>query len=151
MNSATFTVPDDDRIEALDPFEYRVLCRIANATQNNLELGSIPAIAQKCKMSVRKVQECLRSLEIKGLIAKVKYSPTEAKELISGKTPQSLRLLGFTTCCEWCNGSTVVLQEHHYPVPKSQGGTETVFICPNCHSEFHQLVDTGVLRLSLEA
>ena len=39
--------------------------------------------------------------------------------------------------CEWCGCYTAVLHKHHYPIPKSKGGTETVNICPNCHHEFH--------------
>lgn len=41
--------------------------------------------------------------------------------------------------CEWCNCGCNVLNEHHYPVPKSKGGTKTVKICPNCHYEFHSM------------
>ena len=39
--------------------------------------------------------------------------------------------------CDWCGCKTFALQEHHYPIPKHLGGTETVKICPNCHFEFH--------------
>ncbi len=39
--------------------------------------------------------------------------------------------------CEWCGCKTSVLNKHHYPVPKRDGGTETVNICSNCHNEFH--------------
>lgn len=42
-------------------------------------------------------------------------------------------------CCNWCNIKTFVLHEHHYPIPKSKGGTETVLICPNCHHEYHSI------------
>lgn len=41
--------------------------------------------------------------------------------------------------CEWCGCKCNILNEHHYPIPKSKGGTETVKICPNCHSEFHSV------------
>ena len=46
--------------------------------------------------------------------------------------------------CEWCGGKTHVLHEHHYPIPRSKGGTETVSICPNCHYEFHYLEKGGI-------
>lgn len=39
--------------------------------------------------------------------------------------------------CEWCGSKTTILHKHHYPVPKRLGGTKTVAICSNCHSEFH--------------
>ncbi len=44
--------------------------------------------------------------------------------------------------CEWCGEMVIVLQEHHYPIPKEQGGTETVNICPNCHYGFHAIVNS---------
>ena len=43
--------------------------------------------------------------------------------------------------CEWCGCKCNLLNKHHFPIPKSQGGTETVNICPNCHYEFHALSD----------
>jgi hypothetical protein len=39
--------------------------------------------------------------------------------------------------CSWCHISVFILHQHHYPIPKSQGGQETVGICPNCHYNFH--------------
>ena len=49
--------------------------------------------------------------------------------------------------CEWCECKTMVLHKHHYPIPARAGGTSTVSICPNCHAEYHALVDTAVYRL----
>ena len=57
--------------------------------------------------------------------------------------------LGFgDTVCEWCNCKTVVLHKHHYPIPKSEGGTKTVSICPNCHHEFHYFSKPIKLNIS---
>ncbi len=36
----------------------------------------------------------------------------------------------------------LILDTHHYPISKSEGGEKTVRICPNCYQEFHQLVRT---------
>lgn len=41
--------------------------------------------------------------------------------------------------CEWCGKSCYILHDHHYPIPKKDGGTEIVRICPNCHYTFHKL------------
>lgn len=41
--------------------------------------------------------------------------------------------------CEWCGAKVHVLHGHHYPMPKKDGGTEVVNICPNCHHDFHYL------------
>ena len=43
--------------------------------------------------------------------------------------------------CEWCGINTVCLHSHHYPILKSDNGTKTVNICPNCHSEFHNFIN----------
>lgn len=45
--------------------------------------------------------------------------------------------------CSWCGCHTSTLHEHHFPIPKRDGGTEIVKICPNCHSEFHTLEQLG--------
>lgn len=39
--------------------------------------------------------------------------------------------------CEWCGGQSPALQRHHYPLPRSEGGKDTVKICGSCHAEFH--------------
>ncbi len=75
-------------------------------------------------------------------------SPDDAKNLICGKVGQSG--LGDLTC-EWCNGSTLVLHDHHFPIPARDGGTDTVAICPNCHAEYHMLLDTPLYLLQPES
>jgi len=44
-------------------------------------------------------------------------------------------------CCSWCKMKTTMLHEHHFPIPKKDGGTELVSICPNCHCEFHGMTN----------
>ena len=44
--------------------------------------------------------------------------------------------------CEWCDEESFILQEHHYPIQKKDGGKDVVKICPNCHYTFHYLKDT---------
>lgn len=41
--------------------------------------------------------------------------------------------------CEWCGEESFLLHKHHFPVPRKDGGTEIVNICPNCHSTFHMV------------
>lgn len=70
------------------------------------------------------------------------FTPKEAKEVVSEKTPQEINtdFLGVDQKrCAWCGCTTLVLQAHHYPIPRSEGGTETVNICANCHAEYHEL------------
>ena len=67
------------------------------------------------------------------------YTDEQAVEIIKRKTSQTFA--GFEQVCEWCKGTTVILHDHHYPVRKRDNGSETVKICPNCHTEFHHLTD----------
>ena len=67
----------------------------------------------------------------KGLIKYI-TSPEQAKQEV-------LNLLDNGNVCEWCRRKTYVLHEHHFPTPKSKGGTKTVKICPNCHANYHYI------------
>ena len=60
-------------------------------------------------------------------------SPEEAKRI-------TISLKNTGKRCEWCGKRNYILHEHHYPIPKSKGGTETVLICPNCHSTYHSIL-----------
>lgn len=59
-----------------------------------------------------------------------KLSPEDAKDFVIAKSHTGL-------ICDWCGRHSYVLHEHHYPIMKSDGGTDTVHICPNCHCTFH--------------
>lgn len=63
--------------------------------------------------------------------------PEHAKSVV-------LRRKGLGSRCEWCGASTFALQEHHFPIPKCKGGNKTVRICPNCHYEYHALLELEV-------
>ncbi|MBW4635734.1 MAG: hypothetical protein KME30_28805 [Iphinoe sp. HA4291-MV1] len=84
------------------------------------------------------VKRILKELTSSGWLNQSKLSSKEAKELVCQKQPQCF-VLG-ALVCEWCKARTLILDTHHYPIPKSEGGEKTVKICPNCHQEFHQLV-----------
>ena len=43
--------------------------------------------------------------------------------------------------CEWCEINTVVIDKHHYPIPKIEGGKETINLCPTCHMAYHGFPD----------
>jgi len=48
--------------------------------------------------------------------------------------------------CPICNCKTLTLHEHHYPIQKCDGGTETIAICPTCHYEYHHLSVTRIIK-----
>lgn len=64
----------------------------------------------------------------------------DKSQIVNVLKNKKMKGLGYgSLTCTWCGVNTVVLHEHHYPIPKSKGGTKTVSICPNCHYEFHSL------------
>ena len=68
-----------------------------------------------------------------GYIEAETLTPEKAKEMVlKNKSNPKFK-------CEWCGCGCDVINEHHYPIPKSMGGTKIVRICPNCHYEFHSL------------
>ena len=64
--------------------------------------------------------------------SKNNFSAEELKE-------KTIELSNQWRTCEWCNNDCYILHEHHFPIPKKQGGKEIVKICPNCHYTFHSL------------
>ena len=99
-------------------------------------------IADELSTTDRVAKESVKTLEDCGVIARsAQLSPAKIREILTGKTP-SLSLCSYQSSCEWCKTNTPILHKHHYPIKKSNGGTETVSICPNCHAEFHWMLDT---------
>lgn len=89
--------------------------------------------------------EQMKGLVSQGTLSKIKKSLYEKRLLKKITTPQDAKKIvvnnkgnGFE--CEWCGCKTTAIQKHHYPIPKSKGGTETVNICPNCHYEYHLIL-----------
>lgn len=97
------------------------------------EYGEMVGVS-KHRLSVLK-----RNLTKKGYIKKVDYTYKELKEAV-------LKYKGIKKKCEWCGKESIVLNEHHYPIPRREGGTEVVNICPNCHYAFHFLENGRVLN-----
>lgn len=75
---------------------------------------------------------------LKELIDRGYIKTTGDGDIVERLKSKKMRGLGYgRKVCEWCEVFTGVLHAHHYPIPKAQGGTETVDICPNCHHEYH--------------
>ena len=69
------------------------------------------------------------------------YTAQEAADILCKKSRQQTTVDSlFVNECEWCRADVPVVHAHHHPIPKSKGGTETGSICPNCHAEYHFLV-----------
>ena len=108
----------------------------------------IEAWSKRTHLSKPMIADYLKTLAITGFleVAPV-FTSEQVKELLCSKTPQRLATY-LTYQCEWCCCFTGYLHNHHYPVPRSKGGEETVAICPNCHSEFHHLVQLKGYKLT---
>ena len=88
----------------------------------------------------RKLNELIK----KDFIKKEKLQPKERKQYIVDNKNVDDTGIGHKFC-DWCNTKTLSLNEHHYPIPKNKGGEDTVFICPNCHYEFHHLKEKIII------
>lgn len=127
----------------LSVYAFRVYGHLANPTKKYPK--HIKGIAKHIGVAVSTTRDAVKELLQKELVEEFTYSNEDALAIILAKTPQVIG--GFDLHCEWCNGITACLQEHHYPVRKSAGGAEIVNICPSCHYEFHFLTDTTFVRL----
>lgn len=90
------------------------------------------------------VKSALKKLTTTGWLSAKLPTGTDVKAMLEKKHPQSID--GYNVICEWCLSTTVRLESHHFPIPRAQGGTETVSICPSCHSEYHFLVSSPAYR-----
>lgn len=90
-------------------------------------------LAEEADANTSTLNRLIGSLEAEGLVRRM--SALETANYIRRKNMNG-RGIGISKC-EWCGCRTVSTAAHHYPISKADGGTETVNICPNCHSEFH--------------
>ena len=85
------------------------------------------------KISKKRLNRTICKLVNKGLIEKVEINHEEIVEKLKSNSIEKPYI------CEWCGENVATVDEHHYPIPKSKGGTEVVRICPNCHYTFHRI------------
>jgi len=83
------------------------------------------------------INRAINKLKSNNYIKIKQLSATDRFNILNHKNMEGLGI--GNKVCEWCGGKSLVLHEHHYPIQKKDGGTETVNICPNCHYEFHHL------------
>lgn len=98
----------------------------------------------------RAIRERLQKMCELGLLKKLSNS-TNSTDIVNLLKNKNMHGLGVgSSICQWCGVSTSVLHKHHYPTPKSEGGTETVAVCPNCHHEFHSMSDIPEYKVNTE-
>ena len=97
----------------------------------------------------RTVRRWISCLVKKGYIKSEKVIE-ESADIVQILKNKNMEEMGYgENICEWCKVKTTTLHFHHYPIPKSKGGTEGVFICPNCHHEFHSNDLARYLKLNV--
>lgn len=115
---------NDTRLNSIDKM-------IASLEVNGLKNRTNKEISDFLAISPRYLARGFDKLKKLGYIVENNFTYEEIKEIVI-KEKENAKFL-----CEWCGCKCNILNEHHYPIPKSKGGTETVKICPNCHTEFH--------------
>lgn len=73
----------------------------------------------------------------KKILKKVYYSQDEVVRKIKQRDFKNCVL----KTCEWCGNKVLIIHLHHFPIEKRDGGTKIVKICPNCHCEYHLLIN----------
>ena len=100
--------------------------------------------AASFEKSERSVLRLMQDLAEHGLLLCQPLTEEAAAAALQAKTPQQSQVgLTLPAVCSWCSCRTAYLHQHHYPVPKAQGGIDTVGVCPNCHAEFHHIIRTS--------
>lgn len=87
------------------------------------------------------IKSRLNKLVEDGLVKLKTFDSSYAANLCSQKSPYDLPF--GDKICKWCRSITVILHYHHYPIKKSEGGTEIIGVCPSCHYEHHHLTDNS--------
>ncbi len=93
-------------------------------------------------LTKKQITDAISRLDTNGFIIQYALAHDEITKFFSHKKPQRLPILNYHVpvyCCDWCESDTLILHKHHYPIPKSEGGTDIVKLCPNCHTEYHYL------------
>lgn len=140
-----FNVPTPiyDSIFLMSHTEIKVTLAIVRyIKEERLTRSQLMKITGLSKNSVRSGLDAISKRGLIGIHQEPALDPEMAFHIISSKAPQRFALPGNRlSTCTWCNGSTLALHAHHYPIPRSKGGTKTVNICPNCHAEYHVLTE----------
>lgn len=53
--------------------------------------------------------------------------------------------------CTWCKSETIITHSHHHETHAKDGGETTITLCPNCHSDYHYLLNVKIYRFNLSS
>jgi len=91
-----------------------------------------------CSMfSTKQINNYMTKLINANLVSKIEMTPYEIIEMIVIHTPKTSNHIKTNRKCVICKNGSYAIQEHHFPIRKEHGGTETISVCPNCHYTYH--------------
>ena len=120
---------------------FRLWAGISRFNQDGILPPSVNELSAKYSMDPKSVREALRELELRGVAEMLSVSDEDTVALLKSRSPSKIPGINAHKC-QWCESSALVLEKHHYPVRKRDGGTTICSICASCHSEFHSLTDS---------
>lgn len=144
----------------LDPYAFRVYCRLCRRAGGGHAFESAPAMAEACKMSERKVRECLKALEAMGLIiAQERPGQTTVFRLQSIRTPASPAAPNPGTACTsappagdlgtTCRTTPAPPADKGYPsegTPTKGRRTTSCFVSPSVSEVAEHMTKRGVIH-----
>lgn len=128
-------------------FEYRIVMHLCRRKQDGFLPASSREIAAHCRISWKVTKQCLEALVGRGVVQVSEVKEEDVVNLLRQKQPGKFPC-GSQKVCEWCGYAGPAMNEHHYPVSAADGGKETVTICPNCHQEFHALLESRLYEVT---
>ena len=138
MENAGILPPEvrfDNELKASEKILYAEISILVNEEGccwfNNSHFGNLFRVENST------INNWLSNLEKQNHIKIVNVKSEERVKIIKRKGLEGLGL--GVRQCQWCGINTSTLVNHHFPIPKSEGGESTVKICPNCHNEFHYM------------
>jgi len=115
--------------------------------KENKEGNLVYSLKDIFELSYKQLTRIKKVLLENNLIIISKITPTEKRQLLKENNYGKGNGEHY---CTWCGYKSFVLHEHHYPIPKHKGGTDTVSICPNCHYQYHIFDEKYYINYKLE-
>lgn len=141
-------LPSNVRYANISDKAKLIYCELLYLSNENKEVSiDIERLSKLYNVSIHTMNIILKELKKNGYIDRLQNSYKSIKEMV--KTNNSNKGVG-NKICEWCGIKTFVLCEHHFPIPKRDGGNKTVNICPNCHNNFHFIESTKIYLLLID-
>lgn len=102
---------------------------------------SLGDLSRAFNFSKATVKNIIEKLEKSGYLGKLLLSDSDAMKKMSAKFSRS----GCIVC-----GTDSMIEKHHYPIRRKNGGESVVLLCRKHHIEFHQMTDYGTVFSRLQ-